>query len=75
MKRLTTSRPRRLSLPQAAAYLDVNPQTLRVWVKKGYIHPRKSPSESKFGGRYTFTREQLDDFEAKLSRPVPQASE
>lgn len=66
MKRLSTKR-RRLSLPQAADYLEVHPQTLRDWVKKGYIQPMRSPSPSKFGGRYSFTREQLEKFEATLA--------
>lgn len=74
MKRLRSNR-RRLSLPQAADYLDIHPQTLRDWVRKGYITPRRSPSPSKFGGRYSFTREQLDEFEARMSGPLPEATE
>lgn len=44
-----------LSTPEAAAYLDIHPDTLKRWVKAGLCEATKTPK-----GYYRFRREDLD---------------
>lgn len=43
-----------LTISEAAALLDVSPQTLRRWEQKGHIAPVRTP-----GGQRRYTRDQL----------------
>lgn len=46
-----------LNTVQAAAQLNVHPDTLRAWSKQG-----RGPSYLKFGTRYRYTQQAIDDF-------------
>lgn len=46
-----------LSITDAAAYLKVSDDTLRLWDKDGKLKPYRTP-----GGHRRYTKEQLDEF-------------
>jgi len=55
---------RLLTLQEAAAALCLNPRTVRTYVRRGGIHARI------IGGRWRFSRADLDDFRRSAALPV-----
>lgn len=56
---------RLLTAAQAAAYLGVASATMSHWAKDGLIAFTQVPGQSATGKQYRFTRQALDDFQAK----------
>jgi excisionase family DNA binding protein len=63
-ERILRDPPPRMSLAEAAAYLNVSPRALRGYVRKRIV------SRVKLGGRVIFRREALDADLAKLEQPA-----
>jgi excisionase family DNA binding protein len=58
---VTSTEPKCLTTDQFAERINVHPQTVRTWVKKGLISPHhKTPS-----GRSVFTQEQVEEYFGK----------
>lgn len=58
-----------LSITDAAAYLKVSDDTLRLWDKDGKLKPYRTP-----GGHRRYTKEQLDEFMKLNSNQVDYGS-
>jgi excisionase family DNA binding protein len=55
----------RLTLQQAADRLGIHDQTLRRYIRRGLLRAFKTPSVSKFGGRYRILATDLEKFRAR----------
>lgn len=55
----------RLTLQQAADRLGIHDQTLRRYIRRGLLRAFKTPSVSKFGGRYRILAADLEKFRAR----------
>ena len=66
LETVTARRQRqRLSLQQAADRLGIHDQTLRRYIRRGLLRAFKTPSVSKFGGRYRILVADLEKFRAR----------
>jgi excisionase family DNA binding protein len=54
-----------LTLQQAAGRIGVHEQTLRKYIRAGLLRAFKTPSVSKFGGRFRIAEADLEKFRAR----------
>ncbi len=60
------SRPERmLTLQDAAQRIGVHEQTVRKYIRAGLLRALKTPSVSKFGGRFRIAETDLEKFRAR----------